>query len=339
MAAIILILLLSIFPWITNVRAQENTIKIVASMETFAAIAKFIGGDRVSVEYILPEGADPHDYSLTYSDVEKIKSADILVLAHSDFFSLEQQILENSKGKLYVDFPDYEKYNLTILAIPGIEKNYHGYWIYPDNALAIAHAITEKLMQYDPEHEELYERNLAMFEEKISQLKQLLKEVSIENGLRGYGAIIAVPGAAYLAYAFGMSIKASLLKGPGRFINASELTRIREEAKRGSIKIIFCPVSLFSGKVGELAREVSKETGIPIAYVRIFSSGGLTDYFALMMYNIGVVSSVERERSASISDEVLVLLYTALAILFIIAFVELLIIYKYKKQAEEEWNV
>jgi len=320
-----------------DVASQGGKIRIVASMETFASIAKFIGGDMVSVDYILPEGADPHDYSLTFSDIEKIRNADILVLANSEFFALEQQILENALGKPYIDFKDYALYNAAILPIPGIEKNYHGYWIYPDNALAIAHAIADALISFDPANHEIYENNLQEFKERIQKLKHLISETAMKKSLRGFGAVVAVPGAAYIAYAFGMNVVASLLKGPGRFVNASELEKIREIAQSGFIRVILCPLSLANGKAGEISNELSRNINVPVVYVRVFSSGGLMDYFALMMYNIGALSGISNVARESLGQNLLMLLYTGIGILFVIAITELVIIYNYTRRAEEEW--
>ena len=317
---------------------QSEKIKIVATLEIYASIAKFIGGEFVETSYILPEGADPHDYSLTPSDLSKIEGADVLVLANSEFFTLEQRILDVSAGKLLIDFSDYEKYNVTVINLPGIGVNYHGYWIYPDNALAIAKAIREKLVLLDPDHKEVYDSNLEDFTDKILRLKSLLIKTSIENNLYGADSIVAVPGAAYVAYSFGLGVVASLLQGPGRFINATELDKIFSLAREGRIKVILCPYALKDGKPGEMSRQLSEDTGVPVAYVRVFSLSGLKDYFALMTYNAGVLASVNSAGMGGISMELFYWYLLAIGILFSIVFIESVMIFKYKRRAEVAWH-
>jgi len=335
---IIICLVIFVYPHTGPLEAQQNRIKIVATMEIFASIAEDIGGYLVETDYILPEGMDPHSYSLTYDDIRKAQEADLLIFANTQFFTLEQKLLDNIENKLYVDFSDYEKYNLSLIGIPGLEVNYHGYWIYPDNALAIAKAVHEKLVLLDPDNKDIYDHNLEVFEEKILRIKSLLIKTAIAHELYGAGAVIAVPGAAYVAFSFGLRVKASLLIEPGKFINASELERIRNLAENGKIKVILCPEELKDAKPGEYSRQLSEEFKIPIAYVRVFSLGGIQDYFALMTYNAGVISSLSESISGGISKEILYWFYVALAILFAIVFLESTMIFLYKRRAEVEWS-
>ncbi len=317
---------------------DNSTIKIVATLEVFASIAKFIGGTHVDVDYILPEGADPHDYALTPEDLSKIQSADILIFANTKFFTLEQNILKNIQGKVFVDFPDYEEYNLTILSIPGFGINYHGYWILPDNALAIARAIYEKLVLLDPYHISDYDENLRDFKERINYLKSFLTKTSVDSGLYHKNSVVAVPGAAYVAYSFEINVIATLLKGPGRFANTTEIQRIREMANKGELHIILCPVALKNSKADEMAKQLSSDINVPLIYVRVFSMTGLRDYFALMTYNAAAISGASQAYSKSTSSELIPFLYLGITILFLISVVEGLIIFVYKRRAEVMWS-
>lgn len=334
-----ILLILAIFA--TNIHfhslnAEEKKIHVVATLEVYSSIAEFIGDGLIETDYILPEGTDPHDYSLTPGDVDKISSADLLVLANSEFFSLESKMLEHYSGA-YLDFSDYSKYNLTIISIPGIGVNYHGYWIYPSNALAIAKAIHDELVLLDPDNREIYDANLKKFEDMIYRLESFLYRTSLENNLNGQGAVIAVPGAAYLALAFNLKIEASLLKGPGSFLNSSELSEVINKAKKGEIKVIICPISLKDGKPGELSRQLSQDTGVPVVYVRVFSMYGLSDYFALMTFNAGVLSNANKIGATSSGNDLLIWYLLSIGVLFVAFIVESAVIFIYKRRAENAW--
>lgn len=319
-----------------SLRSSENKIKVVSTLEMYSSIAEYIGDGLIEATYILPEGSDPHDYSLTPGDIEKITSADLLILANSNFFTLERNMLNHYSG-IILDFDDYLEFNLTIINITGLGKNYHGYWIYPDNALAIAKAIHDKLVLLDPTHREIYDNNLEKFEDKIYRLKSLLYRVALNSDIHGSGAVIAVPGAAYLAIAFGLKIEAILLKGPGSFANSSELNQIYQKARDGLIRLILCPESLRNAKPGEISRQLSLDTGLPVIYVRIFSMYGLKDYFALMTYNAGAVSHAGKIGTNPSGSDFLVWYLIVIGILFSIVIVESTMIFLYKRKAEEIW--
>ncbi len=339
-ALVLLIIAMLVFPAMNNksiaVHSDKEKIKVVSTLELYASIAEYIGDGFIDADYILPEGADPHDYSLAPGDIDKIQSADLLVLADSKFFTLEKNMLNHYSGAT-VDIDDYKKYNLTIMSLTGFGKNYHGYWIYPDNALAIAKAIHDKLVLLDPVHRDVYDSNLETFADKIYSLKSLLYKTSLDNNLYGRGAIIAVPGAAYLALAFGLEIKASLLKGPGSFVNSSELDQIYRETHEGLIKLILCPESLRDGKPGEISRQLSRDTGLPVIYVRIFSMYGLRDYFALMTYNAGALSNANNIGASSGENDLFIWYLISVSILFLIVIVESVVIFLYKRRAEAVW--
>lgn len=313
-----------------------SNLKVVASLEAFAGIVKAIGGNYVSVDYIVPDGVSPHEYSLTQQDEQKIASADLIVLSNSEFLSLESKIKEKFPGKAYLDFDDYENYGLEILPAPGIEENYHGYWLYPKNALAISKAVTQKLKLLDPVHADVYDSNEVVFQEKIQKFEEKMIEKAKDLGIYGKGGLLAVPGVAYIAYSYGVMPKKSLLKAPGAFAGAGEINDIVEMIKKGEIVVGFCPESLKDTKPGELIRDIQSQVELPVAYVRVFSLGGLNDYIALLAYNYAVVSNLDESRGINDSSSELVLYLTVgLAIIAIIALFEACIIFNYKKVAEE----
>jgi len=320
-----------------HVSAQDK-INIVATIEVYASIAKIIGGDFVRVDYILPSGASPHDYSLTTDDILKAQSADLLIFANSEFFTIEENLLKHVEGKPYLDFQDYQKYNVTLLTLPSFGVNYHGYWIYPDNALAIGKAIHATLILLDPDHAKYYDDNLEYFIEKITRIKSIVYQVSIDKQLYGAGVVISVPGVAYIASTFGFNIIASLLKEPGKFMNSTELNYIISLARENKVRLILCPYSLKSGKPGEISRQLSEDAEIPVAYVRIFSMEGLNDYFAMMTYNIGVIENTATLNPSSISSDIVYWYMIAIGVLFAIVMIESSMIFLYKRRAEAAWH-
>ena len=78
-----------------SVRADEaslssgaQTLQVVTTTGILADIARHVGGDRVTVASIVPDGADPHSYEPTPHNVRDIVYADI---AFSNYLMLEEQ--------------------------------------------------------------------------------------------------------------------------------------------------------------------------------------------------------------------------------------------------------
>ena len=320
------------------VQAYDSDLNVVTSMSIIGGIVKGIGGSRVNVYSILPEGVDPHNYALTVEDIQKALEADLLVFASVKNFSLEENILENAPGKPYLDLVDYARYNVTLLDIPGFRRNFHGYWMKPENALAIAKAVHDKLVELDPDGKDVYDYNLQRFEEKIANLIDFLEDISEQYNLKGLSVAIAVPGAAYVVDAFKMKIASVLLKGPGRFMNATELAELEAAIKAGEISMLICPEILRGAKAGEISEQVSRDTGIPVVYVRVFGVKDM-NYFELMMYNAGVmkgtIDSMDEYRS-SLTSSILPWLYFVVIVSVVIAIIEAFVIYKARRKVEME---
>jgi ABC-type Zn uptake system ZnuABC Zn-binding protein ZnuA len=335
-----MILLIVIFQFISFpgfTQGFEVKINVVTSISVIGEIVKDIGGSRVSVYSILPEGVDPHDYALTVDNIQKASKADLLVFASVENFSLERSILENVPNKPYLDLSDYMHYNAVLLDIPSFQRNFHGYWIKPENALAIAKAVHEKLVELDPDGKDIYDYNLQIFEEKIADLNRFLEKVSEDYNMKNLKVAIAVPGAAYVADAFKMKIASVFLKSPGQFINASELAELEAAIKTSEISLLICPEIMKDAKAGEISEQISRDTGVPVVYVRVFGIDGM-NYFELMMYNAGILKGTisYMDGYERFHSDIVLWLYTVLIISVVIAIIEAFVIYKARKKVEME---
>ena len=307
-------------------------LNIVTTTEIIASIVDFVGFPYVNTTYVLPEGADIHEYSLSPIDVKKIEMADLIVLINSSFFSLEKEIREYAEeyGKLILD---YNNYSMEILSVPNFGKNFHGIWLYPDNAYEIANATYRTLCMLLPEKAEVFRHNIEEFKRKIDALKNFLIEISTNLGIIGKNAVVAVPGVAYVVESFGMHVIGTLMKGPGITVSPSKLSEYIQRAKNGQIVFIACPEHLKNTKIGELAKEFSNEANIPIVYFRIFSIGDLKDYFALMTYNAAMLNNAFSKTKYSTSNYDI--FYLLIFVLIAIILVEGIIIWRYRKYAGE----
>ena len=301
---------------------EEGKIYVVATLEIFSTFVEDIGGGRVKTDYIVPQGMDIHSYSLKYEDVKKIEEADLIVLASSEFFSLDSNILEKVEGKEILDFNNY---NATLFPLGDMERNIHGYWLYPKNALGIAKAIEKKLEAVDPNNREYYQKNFEKFKENIDRALKSMEILSQEFDLKNKTALLAVPGTYYVVKALGMRIKGSIVKGPNRFLGGEEIERIKEEIKRGEIDVIVNARGLENSRAGEIAKQLSQETGVKVVYIEIFSA---ENYTSLLLKDSSILSSwsyVEHYGGSESNPTIYFVIMAILAGIIAIAFLEIYI--------------
>lgn len=170
----LLVTLLS-FP-LQNASAQDEKLQVVASNSVIADITKNVGGDMIEVHSIVPIGRDPHEYEPLPEDIKKVTYADVIFY---NGINLEDQ--ENSWFMKLMANAHKEANKDYFAASDGVEviylendqraKDPHA-WLNIENGIKYAQNICKQLSQKDPQHKELFEKNLAAYRDKLTQLNQ-----------------------------------------------------------------------------------------------------------------------------------------------------------------------
>ncbi|MCS7385351.1 MAG: zinc ABC transporter substrate-binding protein [archaeon GB-1867-005] len=282
-----LILIATLQSTIIYVQCINNKLIIVTSIETLSLIAKEIGGDKLEVHTLLPEEAEPHAIQFTPKMLELIRNASLLIL--TGHFEFENELI-STVNIPYVSLNDYVAHGLKLLEIPDNGINVHGYWLHPTNAIAIAEAIVEKLRKIDPVNGDYYTMKLNEFKLRVNKFLSNVNSSLIENyGLNWIEVVVAFPAAQYVLEALQMKIGAFLSKGHEAFVGGSELARIEEKLKRREYKLIVCPDIIMKTQLSDYVKQISKDTGAPIALIKTIGGKEFTSYVELISYNFGVI--------------------------------------------------
>ena len=282
MKIIAIFLIFIIIPSI-NVHSEENKINILVSISDFLPIVKEIGRNFVKVDFILPPATDPHSFSLTKEAIDKIKKADLIILANSNLLSYEKRIKENYK-KEYLDFNDYEMNNATLDDFDGFKKNPHGYWLKVENAIAIAKTIALKLEEIYPAHASYFELSFKIFKENIQNAKNYAINEIKKDGLFNKKVVASVPGVCYIAENFGIKADTILLSEASSYVSPEKLKEIEDGLRKGEYIGIVVPEFMKYSKPGEISRNIAEDTGSKVIYVK-FSMDG-ESYSNIFYYNL-----------------------------------------------------
>ncbi|MCW7754918.1 zinc ABC transporter substrate-binding protein [Desulfobotulus sp. H1] len=147
----------------------ETPRRIVASTTQIADFARNITGDRWEVHSILAAGADPHTYTPTPRDAERVARADLVL---QNGLMLEgknwMETLARSSGRPLVTCTD---------GIPPLELEEEGEsildphaWFSPKNAAIYVRNILKAVSDMDPEGRELFEARAELY---LQQLRVL----------------------------------------------------------------------------------------------------------------------------------------------------------------------
>jgi ABC-type Zn uptake system ZnuABC Zn-binding protein ZnuA len=278
-------------------------IQIAVSIQPLGGIVREVGGVQAEVSVLLPEGIEPHAFTLTQAVIDIATAADMLVL--TGHFAWEEE-LAIQVGKPYITLEDYESFGATLLPLlghtpleqKGLEgirqhehnENLHGYWLLPQNAIAIANATRNLCSVLNSTYSQYWQDRFSEFVSKVAELEAFISDQNILHQLSILNVIITFPAEAYIAETLGLQVKGLLMEGENVFITGPELIEVEQALQNGSISLILASDIAQLQAAGEFAQQLSSDSGIPIVWVRVVFSA-LEDYVGIMAYNTGVIST------------------------------------------------
>jgi ABC-type Zn uptake system ZnuABC Zn-binding protein ZnuA len=298
---IVVVTLAAIGMFQTTYAQPTPALRIAVSIQPLAGIVQEVGGEQAEVAILLPEGIEPHAFTLTQSVIDTANAADMLVL--TGHFDWEEE-LATLLGKPYITLEDYETFGATLLPLHGNSplqsslgsrqhdhnENLHGYWLLPRNAVAIANATRHRCISLNSTYASYWESRFNEFVAEVTDFETFIAEQTLLHQLSIRSVIITFPAEAYIAEALGLQVRGLLMESENVFISGPELIAVEQALQNGSIDLILASDVAQLQAAGEFAQQLSADSGVPLIWVRaVFST--LEDYVGIMAYNTGVITT------------------------------------------------
>jgi manganese/zinc/iron transport system substrate-binding protein len=159
----------------TAVADGEATIAVVATTGMIADAVETIGGERIALTSLMGPGVDPHLYSATESDVNRLMNAQIIFY---NGFSLEarmERVLQNlGETKLVIPVAESIPADQRLESADYAGQTDPHVWMDVKLWQIVVGAIRDELIAFDPEYEDVYRANA---QEYLAQLDALEAEI------------------------------------------------------------------------------------------------------------------------------------------------------------------
>lgn len=234
--AVCLLLQITLFTLSYGEEKQER-IKIVATTSMIGSITKAIGGDQVEVVTIVPSGMCPGHFDICPKDAKLIEEAQV-VLEHG------------FEGELFLDNMLRSNRNQDLQRLSLKVK---GNLMVPEIHLQAVDEIAEFLGPVDPEHNDLFMFQAAMYKKGVNDLgmeiKQKLKRLNVKN----IKVICARMQAEFLEW-LGFTVIASY--GRQEELSPKDFLKITRIAKKENVKIVIDNLQSGSNVGKQLAEDI-----------------------------------------------------------------------------------
>ncbi|HVF25378.1 MAG TPA: zinc ABC transporter substrate-binding protein [Anaerolineales bacterium] len=260
---------------------------IILTSATFLAdITRNVAGERLSVESLLPVGADPHAYQPTPRDVTKIVQSKLLIINGAEYEHFLEPLLENAEGERDV-----------IEASAGLSPrtdagNEHGVdphlWLDPNNVIVYVENIREALTHFDPDGAALHKSNADVYVAQLRDLDVWINEQVSQIAPEKRLLVTNHAALGYFADRYGFTVIGAVVPGVSSDASASaqQMAALIDQIKANSARAVF----LDEVENPALAQQIADETGVKVVedlHLESLTDGPpATTYIDMMKHNV-----------------------------------------------------
>ncbi len=244
--------------------STASRLKVVSTVSPVTNIIYNIGGNKIDLEGIVPEGVNSHTFEPAPSDSRKLAGADIVFV---NGLKLEEPTLKlaeaNKKagaeivelGVQTIQPADYV-YDFSFPKEVG-SPNPH-LWMNPLYALRYGEIARDVLVRRDPDNAAYYKKNYEAFKVRIDALDAAIKEAIATIPAGNRKLLTYHDSFAYFATRYGMTVIGAIQPADFAEPSARELVKIIRQLKDEHVPAIFGS-EVFPSPVLD---QIGKEAGV-----------------------------------------------------------------------------
>ncbi|WP_165311947.1 zinc ABC transporter substrate-binding protein ZnuA [Vibrio ziniensis] len=257
---IILLLSLTIIPfssWADTILTSIKPIQMITHDLTLGV---------TEPEVLLSANASPHDYALRPSDVKTIRHSSLVIWFGKDLEPFLDKVLSQQENVLTLSkIPDLK------LRSYGEEQHHHNdghdhgthdphFWLGVEQVGQVANAITQKLIEMDVEHKDIYAKNLKNFMNSLQstdvQIAAKLASVKQQPYYVFHDAYD------YFEQHYGLNNIGHFTVSPDRKPGAKTLISIRKALAANEAKCVFSEPQFQPAVIASVVRGSDVKTGV-----------------------------------------------------------------------------
>lgn len=275
-------------------RCGHAEVKVVTTLPDLADFTQQVGGDRVTVDYIVRGNQNPHFVEVKPSYMLKLKSADIFLMIGMELEMWAPQIVDGSRNSR-LEVVDLSR-GVTKLEVPAKVDASQGdvhrfgnphYWLDPRNVRTILEEIIASLAKVSPADEQFFRSNADAYLKKLDA--KIVQWEATMKPFRGSKIITFHKSWSYFAGWLGLDVVDQVEPKPGIQPSPGHTAALIQEVRGGDIKAIIVEPFYDASAPEQIARSTNAKV------LRLSTSvGGVDearDYISMMEYNIMTLSA------------------------------------------------
>lgn len=242
---------------------QEDKLNVVTSVAPITNIVQNIGGDKINLVGLVPEGVNSHTFELIPSDTIKINDADLVIIDGLNLEANIEKIAENIISKnpsirllKLGDNTISKKAWVFDFSFPKEKGDPNPHlWLNVEYAIKFANLTRDKLMEMDPTNSQYYIKNSNKYTKLLNQLDEGIKK-SIETIPAENRKLLTYHDSwAYFAPRYGMEVIGAIQASDFSDPSPKDIAGLIDQVRSEKIPAIFASEVFPTNIVDQIAKE------------------------------------------------------------------------------------
>jgi manganese/iron transport system substrate-binding protein len=246
-------------------KANDGKLKVATTVAPLTSILLNIGGDRIHIYGLIPDGVDSHTFEPKPSDAAVLSRADMLIMNGAHLEGTTDEIAKNNlknREKIYrladntLGGEDEKSGFLYDFSFPksGGSPNPH-LWMNPKYALRYAQLIRDWLSENDAKNGDYYAANYDRFAAVLDQLDTAIRKDQATVPAGNRKLLTYHDSWAYWAREYGWVVIGAIQPSDFKEPSAREVADLITQIKREGVPAIFGSEVFPSGTLETIAKE------------------------------------------------------------------------------------
>jgi ABC-type Zn uptake system ZnuABC Zn-binding protein ZnuA len=243
---------------------NKKSLKVASTVAPITSIVAAVGGDRINVTGVIPEGTNSHTYEPKPSIAETLAGADVLYVnglgLEEPTVAIARQVMPSGSGIVALGNRVLPRanwiYDASFPRSNG-KPNPH-LWTNPPMAVAYARVVRDDLSERDPRGKAVYRANYERFAAAAGRLDGAMKE-SFATVPRSKRKLLTYhDGYAYFAREYGWQVVGAIQSSDFEDPTPREVADLVDQIRAEKVPAIFGS-EVFPSPV---LAQISRETGV-----------------------------------------------------------------------------
>jgi ABC-type Zn uptake system ZnuABC Zn-binding protein ZnuA len=251
----------------SNTTSTSQKLNVVTSVSPITNIIKNVGGNRIDLTGLVPEGVNSHTFELVPSDVVKVNNADLVII---DGLGLETN-LEDVAQKAQSQNPQLQilklgdntitpsqwVFDFTFLKEAG-DPNPH-LWLNVAYAMKFANLTRDKLIDLDPQNAEYFSDNTDRYISLLNNLDDGIMHAVQTVPAENRKLLTYHDSWAYFAPRYNMTVIGAVQPSDFGEPTPQEVARLIDQIRSERVPVIFASEVFPTEIVDQIAKEGNVE--------------------------------------------------------------------------------